>query len=68
MYVCMYTIFKILQITSIEQLLLLIIIIMTIINFFLKYKKESINQSINQSIQAFHKWIFQCVDVIQIEN
>ena len=32
MYVCMYTIFKILQITSIEQLLLLII--MTIINFF----------------------------------
>ena len=33
MYVCMYTIFKILQITSIEQLLLLIII-MTIINFF----------------------------------
>ena len=47
MYVCMYTIFKILQITSIEQLLLLIII-MTIINFFLKYKKESIDQSINQ--------------------
>lgn len=52
MCVCMYTIFKILQITSIEQLLLLIIIIMTIINFFLKYKKESIDQSINQSINS----------------
>lgn len=58
----MYTIFKILQITSIEQLLLLIIIIMTIIiNFFLKYKKESIDQSINQfklSINGyFNMWM-----------